>query len=145
MMDQRPICEHPRLAHEGLAVTKTPSPWACAAPRRAHLAPLPPQRPLRPRPRPRDLCTDAMARLLEIAPQVSAAVIRQRLQEQGCAGGITIVRDYCRRARRDHTAAARQTLRIRPGRAMPDRLGPFRRPGFWRPPAYLLFGRDCLS
>src|SRR5207249_3989662 len=59
-----------------------------------YLADPHPPRPLIPRLSQLDPFIDEIARLLEIDPKVSAAVIRQRLQEQGFAGGITIVRDY---------------------------------------------------
>jgi len=58
-----------------------------------YLADPHPQRPLIPRLSQLDPFIDEIARLLEIDPKVSAAVIRQRLQEQGFVGGITIVRD----------------------------------------------------
>ena len=40
-----------------------------------------------------------MQRMLDVDPKVSAMVIRQRLEEQGFQGGITIVRDYLSRVR----------------------------------------------
>jgi transposase len=58
-----------------------------------------PQRALLPRPSQLDPCKDEIARLLAIAPKVSAAVIHQRLTAQGFAGGISIVRDYMRGVR----------------------------------------------
>jgi transposase len=42
---------------------------------------------------------DDIARLLEADPKVSAAVVRQRIQERGFDGGATMVRDYLSRVR----------------------------------------------
>ena len=94
MMDQRTIFEMHRLAHNGMSVRKIartlgiarqrvqkslddPSLTRASCTRSSTLAPF----------------TDAIARLLEIAPKASAMVIRQRLAAQGFEGGITIVRD----------------------------------------------------
>ncbi|RPJ07823.1 MAG: transposase, partial [Deltaproteobacteria bacterium] len=41
-----------------------------------------------------DLFKEEIARLLELDPQASAVVIRQRIGALGYAGGITILRDY---------------------------------------------------
>lgn len=49
---------------------------------------------------------DDIARILEADPKVSAAVIRQRLQERGFEGGVTIVRDYLSRVRPSGQAKA---------------------------------------
>jgi transposase len=64
-----------------------------------YLADPHPQRPLMPKASQLDLFKDEIARLLEIDPKASAAVIRQRLPAQGFAGGSTIVRDDLRGVR----------------------------------------------
>jgi len=43
-----------------------------------------------------DLFKEEIARLLDLDPQASAVVIRQRIAARGYAGGITILRDYLR-------------------------------------------------
>ena len=100
MIDKRTIFEIHRLAHEGLSVRKIATTLGLSRQTTSkYLADPTPQRPLMPRPSQLDLFKDEIARLLEIAPKVSAAVIRQRLTDQGFAGGITIVRDYLRGVR----------------------------------------------
>jgi transposase len=100
MIDTRIICEIHRLAHEGLSVRKIATILGLSRQTTStYLADPPPQRPLMPRPSQLDRFKDEMARLLEIAPKVSAAVRRQRLTEHGFAGGITIVRDSLRGVR----------------------------------------------
>ena len=103
MIDKRTIFESHRLAHAGLSVRKIAKTLGLSRQTTSQYLTDPhPPRPRMPRPRQLDLFTDEIARLLEIAPQVSAAVIRQRLQEQGCAGGITMVRDDLRGVRLSH-------------------------------------------
>jgi transposase len=99
-MDQRTIFAIPRLAHEGLSVRKIAKTLGLSRQTTStYLDDPTPQRPRRPRPSQLDLCKDEMARLLEIAPKVSAAVIRQRRTAQGFAGGLSIVRDDVRGVR----------------------------------------------
>jgi transposase len=100
MIDKRTIFEIHRLAHEGLSVRKIATILGLSRQTTSkYLADPHPQRPLMPRPSQLDLFKDEIARLLEIDPKVSAAVIRQRLTDHGFAGGITIVRDYLRGVR----------------------------------------------
>jgi transposase len=100
MIDKRTIFAIHRLAHEGLSGRKIATILGLSRQTTSkYLADPPPQRPLMPRPSQLDLFKDAIARLLEIDPKVSAAVIRQRLTDQGFAGGITMVRDYLRGVR----------------------------------------------
>ena len=100
MIDQRTIFEIHRLAHEGLSVRKIAKTLGLSRQTTSKYLDDPtPQRPRRPRPSQLDLFKDEIARLLEIDPKVSAAVIRQRLTAQGFAGGISIVRDYVRGVR----------------------------------------------
>jgi transposase len=100
MIDKRTIFAIHRLAHEGLSVRKIAKTLGLSRQTTSKYLDEPnPQRPLMPRPSQLDLFKDEMARLLEIDPKVSAAVIRQRLTDQGFAGGITIVRDYLRGVR----------------------------------------------
>jgi transposase len=58
-----------------------------------------PQRPQLARASKLDPFKDDIAALLAVDPTVSAMVMRQRLQERGFDGGISIVRDYLRRVR----------------------------------------------
>ncbi len=95
MMDKRTIFEIHRLAHEGLSVRKIAKTLGLSRQTTSTYLDDPhPQRPLMPRPSQLDPFKDEIARLLAIDPKVSAAVMRQRLQDQGFDGGITIVRDY---------------------------------------------------
>jgi hypothetical protein len=93
-MAPRPICARHRWAHEGLSVRTMATPLGRSrqTPRTSLAAPSLP-RPRLPRPRHRTPCLDAMARLLESAPQGSAALLRPRLQAQDGAGGSPLVRD----------------------------------------------------
>jgi transposase len=95
MIDKRTIFELHRLAHEGLSVRKIAKTLGISRPTVTKYLEEPnPLRLLHTRSSKLDPFKDEIARLLEIAPKVSAAVIRQRLKEQGFDGGITIVRDY---------------------------------------------------
>jgi transposase len=95
MIDKRTIFEIHRLAHEGLSVRKIAKTLGLSRQTTGKYLDDPnPQRPLMPRPSQLDPFKDEIARLLALDPKVSAAVMRQRLQDQGFDGGITIVRDY---------------------------------------------------
>lgn len=107
MIDRRRIFEIHRLANDGFSVRKIAAtlglsrqsvqkylddPTAQAA-RPPHASKLDPFK-------------DDIARMLEADPKVSAAVVRQRLQERGFEGGATIVRDYLSRVRPSAQAKA---------------------------------------
>jgi len=95
MIDQRTIFEIHRLAHEGLSLRKIAKTLGISRPTTSQYLDDPtPARPRRPRPSQLDPFKDAITRMLEIDPRVSAVVLRQRLAEQGFTGGITIVRQY---------------------------------------------------
>jgi transposase len=95
MIDQRTVFEIHRLAHAGLSVRKIAKTLGISRQTTSKYLDDPhPQRPLLTRPSQLDPFKDAISRLLEIDPKVSAVVLRQRLAEQGFQGGITIVRDY---------------------------------------------------
>jgi len=100
MINQRDIFDIHRLANDGFSVRKiaatlgldrqtvqkyldNPTAQAAERARQSKLDPF----------------KDDIARMLEADPKVSAAVIRQRLQERGFDGGATIVRDYLHRVR----------------------------------------------
>jgi transposase len=93
MIDQRTTFAIHRLAHAGLSVRKIAKPLGLSrqTPSTYLDDPTPP-RPLRPSPSQLDPFKDALPRLLERDPKVSAVVLRQRLAEQGFTGGRTIVR-----------------------------------------------------
>jgi len=95
MMDKRTICERHRLAHNGMAVRKIARTLGSArqsVPKSLDNPTLTRARVTRARKL--DPFKDESARLLEMAPQVAAALMHQRLQAQGFDGGTTIVRDY---------------------------------------------------
>jgi transposase len=94
MIDKRTIFALHRLALEGLSVRKIAKTLDISRPTVTKYLEEPnPLRLLHTRSSKLDPFTDEIARLLEIAPKVSAAVIRQRLKDQGFDGGITMVRD----------------------------------------------------
>ena len=100
MIDQRTIFEIHRLAHEGLSVRKIAQTLGISRPTTSKYLDDPtPPRPRRPRPSQLDPFKDTITRMLELAPEVSAVVLRQRLAEQGFTGGITMVRQYLTRLR----------------------------------------------
>ncbi|PON11179.1 transposase, partial [Candidatus Entotheonella serta] len=100
MIDRRTVFEIHRLANDGFSARKIaatlgvdrqtvtqylddPSPQTTPCIRASKLDPF----------------KDDIATMLEVDPKVSAAVIRQHLQERGFDGGLTIVRDYLSRVR----------------------------------------------
>jgi transposase len=100
MMDNRTICEMPRLAHNGRSVRKMARPLGSArqsVPKYLENPTLTRARVTRARKL--DPVKDEIARLLEMAPQVAAAVLHPRLQAQGFDGGTTIVREYFQEVR----------------------------------------------
>jgi transposase len=95
MIDQRTIFEIHRLAHEGFSVRKIARTLGISRQTISKYLDNPtPPRSRRPRPSQLDPFKDTITHMLELDPKVSAAVIRQRLAEQGFTGGITIVRQY---------------------------------------------------
>lgn len=112
MMNQRTIFEMHRLAHAELSMRRIATTLGLNRQsvqkyrsdphvKRLHLS----------RSRKLDPCKDEIERLVEIAPKVSAVVIRQRLAALGFDGGISIVRDYLR-AIREATKARQPVLRF---------------------------------
>jgi transposase len=100
MIDRRTIFEIHRLAHDGLSVRKIAATLRLSRPSVQKYLDDPNAQALRPlRASKLDPFKDDIARMLQTDPQVSAAVIRQRLQERGFRGGATIVRDYLSRVR----------------------------------------------
>src|SRR5262249_56413670 len=100
MIDQRSIFEIHRLAHAGLSVRKIATTLGLSRQTTSKYLDDPaPPRPRRPRSSQLEPFKDAIMRMLEIDPKVSAVVLRQHLAEQGFTGGITIVRQYLTRVR----------------------------------------------
>ena len=100
MIERRTVFDMHRLAHEGLSVRKIAARLGLSRPTvQKYLDNPNPQRPRIIRASKLDLFPDEIERLLEVDPKVSAMVIRQRLEQRGFDGGITIVRDYLRRVR----------------------------------------------
>ena len=127
MIDQGTIFESHRLAHEGLSVRKIAKALGLSRQTTStYLADPRPPRPRRPRSSQLDPCTDTSAPMWESDPKVSAVVLRQRLAEQGCTGGRTLVRQYLPRVR---PAAPQQRAFIRfasaPGVQCQIDWGPF--------------------
>jgi transposase len=100
MIDHRPIFAIHRLAPAGLSVRQIAQTLGRSRPTTStYLADPTPPRSRRPRPRQLDLFQDTITCMVEIAPKVSAVVLRQRLAEQGCTGGRTMVRQSLTRVR----------------------------------------------
>lgn len=94
MIDTRTIVEMHRLAHNGLSVRKIARTLGIARQSiQKYLDDPGLTRARFTRASKLDPFKDEIARLLEIDPKVSAAVMRQRLKDQGFDGGMTIVRD----------------------------------------------------
>src|SRR5215510_13988767 len=111
MIDQRTIFEIHRLTHEGLSVRKIAVTLGISRQTTSKYLDDPtPPRPRRLRPSQLEPFKDAITRMLESDPKVSAVVLRQRLAEQGFTGGLTIVRQYLTRVR---SAAAQKRAFIR--------------------------------
>jgi transposase len=100
MIDRRTIFAIHRLAHQGLSVRKIAGSLGLDRQTvQKYLADPTPKRSLITRPGKLDPFKDDIKRMLETDPKVSAMVIRQRLEELGFQGGVTIVRDYLSRVR----------------------------------------------
>jgi transposase len=100
MIERRAVFEIHHLAHEGLSVRKIATRLGLSRPTvKKYLDNPNPKRPRIIRASKLDPFIDEIERLLEVDPKVSAMVIRQRLEQRGFDGGITIVRDYLRRVR----------------------------------------------
>lgn len=100
MINQRAIFDIHRLAHDGFSVRKIAATLGLDRQTVQKYLDHPiAQAAKRTRQSKLDPFKDDIARLLEADPKVSAAVIRQRLQERGFDGGATIVRDYLSRVR----------------------------------------------
>lgn len=95
MIERRTIFDIHRLAHQGLSVRKIATSLGLSRQTvQKYLDDANPKRSLITRPSKLDPFKDAIERMLEVDPKVSAMVIRQRLEEQGFEGGITILRGY---------------------------------------------------
>lgn len=100
MIDRRTVFDIHRLAHDGLSVRKIAATLGVDRQTvKKYLDDPAPQATPRTRASKLDPYQDDIARMLEADPKVSAAVMRQRLQERGFDGGSTIVRDYLSRVR----------------------------------------------
>jgi len=100
MIDKRTLFEIHRLNDEGLSIRKIAR--ALRISRTSvmkYLEEPNPKRPTIERPSKLNPFKEQIGRLLEIDPEVSAVVIRQRLLDLGFDGGVTIVRDYLRTVR----------------------------------------------
>ena len=100
MIDKRTIFEMHRLAHHGLSVRKIARTLGIAR-QSVHKSLDNPTltRARFTRSSKLDPFKDEIARLLEMAPKVSAAVMHQRLTDQGFDGGMTLVRDSLQEVR----------------------------------------------
>jgi transposase len=100
MIERRSVFEMHRLAGDGFSVRKIAATLGFDRQTvQKYLDDPAPQATPRTRMSKLDPFKDDIARLLDVDPKVSAAVVRQRLQERGFDGGATIVRDYLSRVR----------------------------------------------
>jgi transposase len=100
LIARRTDFEMHRLAHAGRSVRKIATRLGLSRPTvKKYLDNPHPQRPRIIRAAKLAPFTDEIERLFEVDPKVSAMVIRQRLEQRGFDGGMTIVRDYLRRVR----------------------------------------------
>lgn len=108
MIDRLTVFEIHRLKHEGLSVRKISKMLGLTRKTVIKYLKNPnPQRPYTKRVSKLDPFKEEIQRLLKIDPMVSAVVIKQRIDQLGFNGGITILRDYLR------------SSRLRPGRRIP--------------------------
>jgi len=97
MIDRRTIFEIHRLFNEGLSERRIAKGLLISRKSVAKYLETPnPERPLIVRASKLDPFKEEIDRFLKIDASVSAAVIHQRLAQQGLDGGITIVKDYLR-------------------------------------------------
>ncbi len=100
MINERTIFEIHRLYHEGQSIRKIARRLTLSRDSVAkYLANPVPKKPIIKRPSKLDPFKPEIARLLDIDPEASAEVIRQRLAPSGFNGGNTIVKDYLRTVR----------------------------------------------
>src|SRR5919109_5045088 len=107
MIDRRTVFDIHRLAHDGLSVRKIAATLGLSRQTvHKYLDDPNPRRPRIIRASKLDPFKDDIERMLGVDPKVSAMVMRQRLEERGFNGGITIIRDYLSRVRPSATARA---------------------------------------
>ncbi len=107
MIDRRTIFEMHHLANDGFSVRKIATTLRVSRQTVKKYLDNPTAQAAKPtRQSKLDPFKDDIARMLEADPKVSAAVVRQRLQERGFEGGATIVRDYLSRMRPNAQAKA---------------------------------------
>ena len=116
MIERRTVFEIHRLADEGLSVRKIAAQLGVSRPTvQKYLDdPGPGLRALT-RASKLDPFKDDIKQMLEVDPKASAMVIRQRLQERGFDGGVTIVRTYLSRVRPGFQAKAFIRFESEPG------------------------------
>jgi transposase len=100
MIDKRLVFEIHRLAHEGWSMSRIADTLAIHRETVTKYLqnPNPERRPLN-RPSKLDPFREEISRLLERDPRASAAVIRQRLEDRGFNGGISILKEYLKTVR----------------------------------------------
>ena len=95
MIDRLTVFEIHRLKHEGLSVRKISKMLGLTRKTVIKYLKNPnPQRPYTKRVSKLDPFKEEIQGLLKIDPMVSAVVIKQRIDQLGFNGGITILRDY---------------------------------------------------
>ncbi|GKT10997.1 IS21 family transposase [Desulforhabdus sp. TSK] len=100
MIDERTIFEIHRLHNEGLSIRKIARKLSLSRDSVAKYLDNPVRNTIRfERPSKLDPFKDEIGRLLEISPEASSEVIRQRLVPLGFDGGSTILKDYLRTLR----------------------------------------------
>ena len=126
MIDQATVFEIHRLRNLGLSVKKISIrlhlDWKTV---NKYLKDPNPERSYEKRSSKLDPFKDEIDRLLRIDPDVSAVVIKQKIDEQGYDGGITILRDHLKGVRRRFDKEAFIRFESPPGRQMQVDWGHF--------------------
>jgi transposase len=119
MIDRETVFEIHRLHEYGLSVHKI-SNRLCLDPRTVnrYIRNPDPERLFKKRGGKLDRFQDEIARILKSAPEVSAVVIKRKIEELGYDGGISILKDFLRKVRKPEDKQAFIRFESPPGRQM---------------------------
>lgn len=126
MIDRRTVFEIHRFRNEGLSIQKISErlhlDWKTV---RKYLEDPAPKKNVDTRTSKLDQFKEEIDRMLEVNPDVSAVVIKQRLVEMGFSGGMTIIKDYLRKVRKKVPRQAFIRFESPPGQQMQIDWGHF--------------------
>ena len=119
MIDRQSVFEIHRLLNNGLSVQKISQrlhlDWRTV---KKYIDDPSPEKSYGKRGGKLDPFKDEITRLLDIEPDVSAVVIKQKIDELGYGGGISILKDYLRTVRKPHDKKVFIRFESPPGRQM---------------------------